>query len=358
MSIYALASSAAFLLSLGFVAYLIRIARNKNWYDHQNERKIHDGQIPRLGGAGFASAYILVVLALSVAGITQSLGLRIIPVLVALPLILVFGVVDDFRPLRPRYKLLVQSIAALLVLSAQFIFHRLSFTSIGVTIPFGWLGYPITFFWLVGVTNAVNLIDGVDGLAGGVSVIIAVFLAAVFSLKGNTAAAILCGVLAATIVGFLVFNLPLPKAKIFMGDGGSQFLGFTLAMLPLLDNGSGEASLPLPFAAALLIVPIFDTFMAIWRRLRDGRRIDSADRAHMHHKLMNLGLGARGVDAVVYSLQATVGMLVYLSVTSTGLMPLFYLGGAYALALTFFVGLHYLNRTVMARQAIAKEAGR
>ena len=132
-----------------------------------------------------------------------------------------------------------------------------------------------------------------------------------------------------------------------MGDGGSQFLGFTLALMPILDSGERGTNLSLPFAAALLLIPIFDTFSAIWRRLRDGRRIDSPDRAHMHHKLMNLGFDARGVDAVVYSLQIALGVLVYYSATETGLQPLFFLSAAYALGAAFFVSIHYINRAAM-----------
>lgn len=346
---------ASFALSVLLVHLVIGLARSNSWFDTHDARKIHNGEVPRIGGIGFAAAYILTAAFLSFADVLRIFGSRIFALLIAMPLVLFFGVFDDFKPLRPRYKLLVQSIAAIIVVSVGFTFHRLTFQPIGVSIEFGMLKYAISFVWIVGVTNALNLIDGVDGLAGGVSAIIALTFAAIFSVRGNSGAALLCLVLASSIGGFLVFNAPLPKAKIFMGDGGSQFLGFMLAVLPLLDNGHGGASLPLPFAAALLIIPIFDTFAAIWRRTRDGRRIDSPDKAHMHHKLMNLGLGARGVDAVVYSLQIAVGVLVFLSVDTRtkGLMPLVFLGAAYAIALAFFVGLHYLNRAAMAKPETA-----
>lgn len=340
--------SASFGLSTLLVFLTIKLAHRRAWFDQHDQRKIHTGKVPRLGGIGFAGAYILLALFLTVANQTAMIGSRLIPVVIAMPLILIFGVVDDFMPLRPRYKLLVQSIAAVLVLSAGYTFHRLSFAAIGLQFEFGLLCYPLTFIWLVGVTNALNLIDGVDGLAGGVSAIISLTFAVIFAAKGNKDASLLCLALAASIGGFLVFNAPLPKAKIFMGDGGSQFLGFMLAMLPLLDDGKGGASLPLPFAAALLLIPIFDTFAAIWRRTRDGRRIDSPDRAHMHHKLMNLGFSARGVDAVVYSLQAAIGALVYFSVTAQGLAALAFLSAAYAIALGFFTAIHFLNRNVVA----------
>jgi UDP-GlcNAc:undecaprenyl-phosphate GlcNAc-1-phosphate transferase len=346
---YALVSSAAFVLSLIFVALVLIVSHRLAWYDGHDERKIHTGSVPRLGGIGFAGAFILVAVALTAMdlseGMTGRIGLRFIPILIAMPLILVFGVVDDFRPLRPRYKLLVQIIAAVLVVSTDFTFQRVSFSGIGLNLEFGALRYAVTVLWIVGVTNALNLIDGVDGLAGGVSLFAILSYAAIFGAAGNGGAVLLCLALAGAILGFLAFNLPLPKARIFMGDGGSQFLGFMLAVLPLFTDGAGNASIALPFAAAILLIPIFDTFSAIWRRTRDGRRIDCPDRAHMHHKLMNLGLRARGVIGISYALQISLGVLVFLALRRrSGFVSFALLSAAYAIAMAYFIAIHYLNR--------------
>jgi UDP-GlcNAc:undecaprenyl-phosphate GlcNAc-1-phosphate transferase len=132
-----------------------------------------------------------------------------------------------------------------------------------------------------------------------------------------------------------------------MGDGGSQFLGFMLAFLPLIDNKNAGTSLPLSHAAVLLSIPIFDTISAIWRRIRDHRRIDSPDRMHIHHKLMNFGFGARGVDTVLYSLQIVLGILVFVSIWLQGALSLLVLGAAYAVSLGFFVVIHFANRRVL-----------
>lgn len=347
---YIIASISAFGLSLIFVALVLIIAHRLSWFDSHDERKIHTGSVPRLGGLGFATAFITVVLVIFAVDFTREktslLGLRFLPVLIAMPLILVLGVVDDFKALRPRYKLIVQFVAAALVLMGQFTFHRLSFAPIGLNWEFGILGYPITFLWIVGVTNALNLIDGVDGLAGGVSFFACIAYAVIFTGKGNTEAALLCLALAGAVAGFLIFNLPLPRARTFMGDGGSQFLGFMLAVLPLLDDGLGNASIPLPFAGAILLIPIFDTFSAIWRRTRDGRRIDSPDKAHMHHKLMNIGLSARGVMLVNWGLQIVLGILVVAALKTGGRTAFFLLGTAYLLVIVYFVAIHYLNRSI------------
>ena len=345
-----LTASSSFVLSLVLVALVLNISRKRAWFDHHDERKIHTGLVPRLGGIGFAFAFLIVAAATIATDQVPSVGPRFIPVLFALPLVLIFGVVDDFKSLRPRYKLFAQSSAAIIVMAAGFTFHRIDFSAVGVNLDLGLFRYPVTFLWLVGVTNALNFIDGVDGLAGGVSALAALGYAVVFAAAGRDGAAILCVALAAAVGGFLVFNLPVPKAKIFMGDGGSQFLGFTLALLPLLDNGLGQAILPLPFAAAMLLVPIFDTFAAIWRRTRDRRRIDSPDKAHMHHKLMNLGLSAAGVDAVVWSLQIALAALVFVARKNSGLIALAYLLSAYVLAVIFFTTIHYLNRTTVAHK--------
>jgi len=352
---YALAALSSFILSVILVAIALSFARKYAWYDHHDERKIHSGMVPRIGGIGFASAFILVASALTFlngrghAGI--SFGLRFVPTLFAMVMILAFGVVDDFRALKPRTKIFIQSLAAILVLISGFSFNRLAFAAIGLDVEFGFWRFPLTFVWIVGVTNALNLIDGVDGLAGGVSALAALTFGIIYSLLGNTSAAILCLALAAAVCGFLVFNLPLPKAHLFMGDGGSQFLGFMLAMLPLLNNDAGFASIPIPFAAAILSIPIFDTFAAIWRRVREGRRIDSPDKAHMHHKLMFLGLKARGVDILVYSMQLVIGGLIIASLNSTSWLGLFFLGSAYAVPVLFFGILHFYNRWIIKERA-------
>lgn len=129
-----------------------------------------------------------------------------------------------------------------------------------------------------------------------------------------------------------------------MGDGGALFLGFVLALLPLINVGREPVRFPLLYAAALLAIPIFDTFAAIWRRIRERRRIDDPDKLHIHHKLMNLGFSARRVDGTLYALQLALGVLVFQSMRFTGLRSLIFLGAAYVTAVGFFVAIHFVNR--------------
>jgi UDP-GlcNAc:undecaprenyl-phosphate GlcNAc-1-phosphate transferase len=347
---------ASFVFAFIIVALVLRLSHKRSWYDKIDDRKIHTGDVPRLGGIGFASAFIIVSFIITFLVPENYFGQRFLPPFIALILILIFGIWDDFSPMAPRYKLLLQIIAGLCVVIPDYTFHRLFFFNVEALSGLSWLRYPVSFLWIVGLTNAVNLLDGVDGLAGGISVLISLFYALIFaSFSKAGSVTILCICLAAAIGGFLVFNIPFPKAKIFMGDGGSQFLGFTLALLPLIDLGDPQLSLPLPYAAALLIIPIFDTIAAIWRRTRDGRRIDSPDKSHIHHKLMNLGLDAKKVDGVLYGLQIVLGILVFISVKLPGALSLIVLGATYLAGIAFFVVIHYTNRAAILQRKFVEE---
>jgi UDP-GlcNAc:undecaprenyl-phosphate GlcNAc-1-phosphate transferase len=338
----------SFILSLVLVVVVLRLSHIKSWYDIIDDRKIHTGDVPRLGGVGFSLAFIVVAFVISFTAPETHYGLGFVPVIMGMFLTLFFGVFDDFRPLRPQNKLLVQIIAGLLVVIPDFTFHRLFFFDIGPIGDLGWFRYPLTLFWIVGMINALNLIDGVDGLAGGIGTLLAFSYALIFSSFANSGSAILlCLCLSTAICGFLVFNLPLPKARIFMGDGGSQFLGLIVAVLPLVDRGNTEANFPLAYAAALLLIPILDTTAAVWRRVREGRRIGSPDKAHIHHKLMNLGLNAWSVNVVLYLLQITLGVLVFFAFKAPGIRSVVLLCIAYVVGIAFFSVIHFLNKAFL-----------
>jgi UDP-GlcNAc:undecaprenyl-phosphate GlcNAc-1-phosphate transferase len=359
---YTLIISLSFILSFLSVALILNISHRMAWYDGINERKIHTGNIPRLGGIGFAFSFMVCFFVVNIYFRGFNTAARFFSEVVAFAFILIGGIRDDFKPLAPRYKLILQIGAALCILVSGHVFERLFFID-GVdflTFPAGkLLRYPLTFFWIVGMTNAINFIDGVDGLAGGVSLLAALSFGAIFVSRGISGTSpLLCVCLAAALLGFLVFNAPFPRAKIFMGDGGAYFLGFALALFPLMRNGIGytigdaagagagaaEFSLPVLYTAAILLIPILDTTAAVWRRLRDGRRIDSPDRLHTHHKLMDLGLSARCIDAVLFSLQLCLSVLVYIAVKTSGYFSLVILFLAYAVGIGFFTVLHFLNR--------------
>lgn len=332
------------------VGLIIKLSHINSWYDDTNERKVHSGDVPRLGGIGFSLVFAVAAGILVFLFRKVDSAFRFLPCLAGICIIVIAGVWDDFYYMRPLYKILSQIAAALCVVIPGYKFNRLFLYNENLFTGIPWLNQAImifiTIFWIVGMTNAINLIDGIDALAGGLSTIIALTFALIFSFSGKTSAAeLICIAMAGAITGFLVFNAPFPKAKIFMGDGGSQFLGFTLALLPLLEeHKTSAAALPVLYAAALLVIPIFDTTAAVWRRIREKQKISAPDRAHVHHKLMNLGLSVRQIDLILFGLQIIISVLVLVSVHVQGLLSLAVLGIVYLLALGFFAVIHFSNR--------------
>ena len=347
-------------LSVVAVALVLRLSHRKGWFDHVDERKIHTGDVPRLGGIGFASAFLIIAAGISIFFSIKGVNvMHFWPCAAAMVITIISGAYDDFHPMSPRYKLLLQFLAAICVLIPGFLFDSILYTGGGFLTNLKWLSYPITFLWVVGLTNAINLVDGVDGLAGGMSALIAFFLGLIFySFAGASKAVLVCTCLFGVLVGFLVFNAPLPRAKIFMGDCGSQFLGFTLALLPLMKETENPSSLPVLYAAALFVIPIFDTTAAVWRRLRDGKKIYDPDKSHLHHKLINLGLNSKGVDAVIYGLQIVIGILTFISVRLAGtreLLSLLVLASVYFIALAFFAVIHFTHRAFILKNGNVSE---
>ena len=340
-----------FIFSLVSIYIILRLTRRFDIYDRVDDRKVHTGNIPRLGGVGIFLGFLVgMILFFRSAGHASYVGTRLWVILVSSSLIFVMGVWDDLKPWRARYKLLVQIVAAVMVIASGFTFTRLGFGNSSFGLDLGLFAYPLTFFWIVGVTNAINLIDGIDGLSGSVSLFAVIAYAFFFYFVGNAAAFYSCAILALSIVGFLCFNLPFPRAKIFMGDGGSQFLGFILAVLPLLQSGNNLATISLPYACAVLSIPICDTIAAIWRRLREKRRIDDPDRFHLHHKLMMLGFSAREALVVLVVLQSIIVTLTVTSAKVPMILSFFLLLCVYALVLLFFTVIHIKKEEELERR--------
>lgn len=254
--------------------------------------------MPRLGGLaiylGFVLAYFIIAPATEVA-----MGL-----LLGGSVIVLVGALDDKYQLSPKIKLLGQIAAAGIVvgfgLRVEFI--HLPFDNDALT--FGWLSIPITIFWIVGVTNAINLIDGLDGLAAGVSGIATATILVMAIIMGNVPVALLSTILLGSIIGFLFFNFY--PAKIFMGDTGALFLGFSLATLSIL--GFKQVTL-VSFIIPLIIlgVPLSDTFFAIVRRVVNKKPISVADKSHLHHCLLQLGYSHRTTVLIIYGISLFFG---------------------------------------------------
>lgn len=345
----------AFIISAVAIFCVLLFTTHFGIYDRIDERKVHTGNIPRLGGVGIFLGFLagLVMFAVST-GTHSFLGTGVWNLVVACTMIFIMGVWDDIAPWRARYKLLIQCLAAVVAISAGLKFNQITFGPTDFYWNMGLVSYPLTFFWIIGVTNAVNLIDGIDGLAGSISAMAACIYALVFYQNGSMGPMLVCVLLAVAIAGFLVFNLPFPRAKIFMGDGGSQFLGFTLAVLPLMPNSQGEALIALPYAAAVLIIPIFDTIAAIWRRVREKRSIDSPDKFHLHHKLMMMGFTAPHALVVLVLFQFIIGLLMITSMWLHGVLALILLFAVYLMGILFFTVIHIRKEEILEKSTLLK----
>ena len=296
----------AFVLALT-VAYFLtpvvrRFAIRIGALDKPVERSVHREPKPYLGGLAIYVAFALA--AAWIVGLGDPLVRGII---VGGGLIVVIGIVDDFLRLSAKVKLLGQ-IAAAAILVAYGI--RIDFLTNpfgdGMIFTEGW-AVPLTMFWIVAVVNVVNLIDGLDGLAAGISTIASLTLLFVaLQQGGQVEIVLLTAALAGSALGFLPYNFN--PAKIFMGDAGAMFLGYALAAVSIQGTLKSAAGLALAIPVLALGLPIFDTAFAIVRRTINGQPIHEADRNHLHHRLMKLGLSHRETVLVMYIISAWLGL--------------------------------------------------
>ncbi|MBR5401980.1 MAG: undecaprenyl/decaprenyl-phosphate alpha-N-acetylglucosaminyl 1-phosphate transferase [Treponema sp.] len=332
-------------LSLVSMPIIIHFCNKHSLYDYHDERKVHSGNISRLGGVGIIFAFFVSTV-LYVVFTTQLDILKTLPILLAALIIFIFGFLDDIKTLTAWFKLLVQLAASALVT-----FNGYRFTQI-----FGWvlplpISYILTFGWILGVINAYNLIDGLDGLCGSLSFTAVTTLGVLYTLSNNMEAGI-CFILAGAIFGFLCFNWP--PAKLFMGDEGSQFLGFIIAVIPLYTSSDIFEYNKFLIMLILTAFPVFDTIAAIWRRLRDKKSIMSPDRSHLHHKLLNIGYTKKQALHLIVFIQTLLCGMVILSFFIGKLKGTAMLLEGFIFMVIFFSVIHYTNRAIN-RKNLAKE---
>ncbi|MDC7241840.1 MAG: MraY family glycosyltransferase [Spirochaetales bacterium] len=341
------AAIVAFLFNLYITPYLIHLSKKKSWYDDaEDERKIHTGQISRLGGIGIVISFVISVL-ISVFGISRLISsdisfslpeeFRPLLIMTAVVLIFIIGVLDDFANLRARVKLIGQIAAALLLMAAGANIPSLTIPFTAITLNLGFFGYILTLFWIIGVTNAINLIDGLDGLSASLSSVACFFYGLIFLITGQFLLSFISFTLLGAVMGYLFYNFP--PAKIFMGDSGSLTLGFILALLPLLNSTANGDILIMPIV--LLSIPIADVLSAMLRRTRKGLHFFNPDKEHMHHKLLDLDLDARQILSVVMSLQIIGGLSTLLFHRIPSVVRYLPVGIALLLVFILFLYLHW-----------------
>jgi UDP-GlcNAc:undecaprenyl-phosphate/decaprenyl-phosphate GlcNAc-1-phosphate transferase len=270
----------------------------------KGKRKIHKKPIPLLGGLAIYFSFIIVMILKS-----GSLSQHETGILIGATIIVIGGIIDDTFELRPRYKLLFQISAAVVL-----IFFGVEISS--VTNPLsggdgywnvGWMTVPLTILWVIGITNALNLIDGLDGLAAGVALISSVTIFIIAILNNRLDAAVLTAILSGAILGFLPYNFN--PAIIFMGDTGAQLLGFLLAAISIEGTIKSAAAFAIAVPILALGIPIYDTLFAVIRRKINGKPIMEADKGHLHHRLMDMGLTQRQTVLIMYLISAILGSI-------------------------------------------------
>lgn len=292
MQVY-LALVLAFVLSFVFTPLFRGLAFRIGALDHPDPRKRHGKAMPLLGGV---AVYVAFWLTAGIALLFTGGGVEFWGLFWGSTLIVALGLYDDIKGLSYKVKFAGQFAAALVLVAYNI---RIEF----ITIPFqemvflGVLVVPLTLIWVVGITNAVNLVDGVDGLATGVSAIAALVMFAL-TMGENPLVALLVLVLAGAALGFLPHNFF--PARIFLGDTGSLFLGFMLAGFSIIGVTKQATLTTLIIPVLVLGLPITDTFYAMWRRYRSRRPIFKADNGHIHHRLLAVGLSTRQTVMVLY----------------------------------------------------------
>ncbi|MFC5604134.1 glycosyltransferase family 4 protein [Sporosarcina koreensis] len=294
-----LAMAAAFIASIILTPLVIKFAFRIGAVDHPNYRKVHASVMPRIGGIAVFGAFVVGYLLL------RPSDEHAVGILVGAIIIIVTGFLDDMLEITAKAKLIGQLAAAIVVVTwggLQIEFINLPFFG---PFDFGYLSIPITILWIIGITNAINLIDGLDGLAAGVSTIALISITVMAVIMGDVFVVATAAILAASTLGFLFYNFH--PAKIFMGDTGALFLGYMISVLALLGfKNVAVVSLVIPII--MLGVPISDTFFAIVRRVRMKQPISAPDKSHLHHCLLRAGFSHRQTVLIIYGLAILFGV--------------------------------------------------
>ncbi|NLJ78302.1 MAG: undecaprenyl/decaprenyl-phosphate alpha-N-acetylglucosaminyl 1-phosphate transferase [Tissierellia bacterium] len=301
----------------------------------KDDRRIHKRPMPSMGGLAIYISIVLVSL------IFIPMDRSLLATIIGGTVILVSGIIDDIWDLSPKGKLLFQIAAAIVLILGDVRIMGITnpFSKTLEIIPLNSLSIPITIFWVVGITNTVNLIDGLDGLAAGVTMIASLSFLMVAIRFGYISIIIMSATVAGACLGFLPYNFN--PATIFMGDTGALFLGFILSALSIEGVMKSVATIAIVVPILILGVPIFDTTLAIFRRLLSGRSIAEADDGHLHHKLLRMGYSQRKTVIILYIISAIFGLCATLiaRINSKGAVILSTMVFAVALLLANELGL-------------------
>ncbi|MCF6463928.1 glycosyltransferase family 4 protein [Clostridium sp. Cult1] len=268
----------------------------------KDERRVHNKPMPLMGGLAIYIAIIISSL------IFLPKDRTLISIIIGGSIICISGIIDDIRGLSPKAKLTFQIIASIVLILGDVKIDAITnpFGKPGTLLLLNGFSIPLTIFWVVGITNTLNLIDGLDGLAAGVAMIASLSFLFVANKFSYIPIMIMSAIVAGSCIGFLPYNFN--PAKIFMGDTGALLLGFMLAALSIEGVMKSVATIAVVVPIIILGVPIFDTTFAIFRRLLNGKSIAEADKGHLHHRLLNMGYSQKKTVLILYSISAIFGL--------------------------------------------------
>ncbi len=304
--LYLVAFTLAFIITFLTTPLAKKIAFKVGAVAKPRARDMHSKPMPRMGGMAIVCGF-MVTLFITIRYITVLDWKQIIGLTVGAMMIFVLGFFDDIYELNAKLKLLVQLLAGTTVALSGITIQFISIPFLPYSTLFlDMLSIPITVIWIVGITNAVNLLDGLDGLAAGVSCIASICLMALSIHSGYPIAVLLTAILAGSCFGFLPYNFN--PASIFMGDTGSTFLGFILAVTSILGLLKGYTIATIFVAVLILGLPVFDTAFAIIRRALSGKPIMAPDRGHLHHRLLDRGYSHKQAVITLYGISGVFGL--------------------------------------------------
>ena len=340
----------AFLIALvtAFMAtpYTIKLAKKIGAVDTpKDKRKIHKTVMPRLGGLavilGFVVSVIYLILVMAIEknmSISSEYNMKLLGFFIGVIIIGVVCFIDDVRGVTPLQKLFAQILAAVVAVIFGIKIEHLEIPFLQSMIDSQTFDIILTIGWIVGVTNAINLIDGLDGLSSGVSIISCISLLIIFSLNDSPLLAILLiTALAGSLVGFLPYNFN--PAKTFIGDTGSNFLGYSLSIISILGVAKTYTAIVIVAPLIVLALPVFDTIMAIFRRIIKGKSIKAivqADAGHLHHRILKKGFTQKQAVLILYGISAIFGVFAIILLES-GIWKAI----SFALIITSIVGMGY-----------------
>ncbi|NLV77039.1 MAG: undecaprenyl/decaprenyl-phosphate alpha-N-acetylglucosaminyl 1-phosphate transferase [Tissierellia bacterium] len=290
-------------LSLSMTPVVKKIAVKLGAMDvPKDERRVHKKPMPLMGGLAIYISIIITSL------IFLPIDKSLISILIGGSIICISGIIDDIKDISPRMKLVFQIVAAIVLIIGDVKIDAITnpFTKTTKLIQLGIFSIPITIFWVVGITNTLNLIDGLDGLAAGVAMIASLSFLFVAGKFNYVPVMIISSIIAGSCLGFLPYNFN--PASIFMGDTGALFLGFMLASLSIEGVMKSVATIAVVVPIIILGVPIFDTTFAIFRRLLNGKSIAEADKGHLHHRLLQMGYSQKKTVLILYFISAIFGL--------------------------------------------------